>query len=211
MSTISRGRNRFALIIGGLLLTIAGIWVASAATSLHGIWPQGRNFLPQGQQTVSEVVALNQPWILPIALVISILCVVFGVVLLWGQIPKSPPTSTLRITDDQGHLLGSIEPKVFERVLQDTVESYPGVLNSSVHFGGSARAPWLQAEVTIAEDSQVEWIVDHVRSGLADAVLESLGVPPRRLDLQVKLGSGSVSTAERLQIGSQATARSQPR
>ncbi|WJZ01974.1 hypothetical protein [Corynebacterium freiburgense] len=211
MRTISRGRNRFALAIGGLLLLIAGAWIATASTSLNETWPQGEQFLPDGHQTFSEFAAMNQPWILPVAFAVSVFCLVFGVVVLWGQIPKSPATSNIQITDDQDQLLASIEPKVFERALQEIVDNYPGVLDSSVYFGGSARAPWLQAEITVAEDSQVDWVVRHTRAGLANAIQASLGVLPQRLDLQVKLGSGSGSTSKRLKVGSQVAARSEPR
>ncbi|MDO5077298.1 hypothetical protein [Corynebacterium sp.] len=188
MRTVSRGRNRLVLIVCGALLLIAGAWVMSASTSLRQHWQGAERFLPAPQHTLVDIAAVN-PWLLPVALIISVLLLGCGVLLLIGQVPTAPPSSPVRITDGQDSLLGSIEPKVFERALQETAESFPGIESSNVYFGGSTRAPWLQAEVTVAEGAHLAWAVNAVRAGLAEAVTTALGTPPARLDLQVKLGT----------------------
>lgn len=192
MRTISGTRNRTVLVIGGLLMILAALWVAAASASpaLREAWPPAGQLLPPGDTTPAEIASAHQGWLLPTALAVCVLLALAGIVLLIQQVPSSPPRNTLRITDQDDRLLGSLAPEVLERALVEAVEDLPGVVNGTARLGGSAGAPWIQATVTVAEHSETGWVAGLVRRSLTENVSTALGTPPTHVDLLVRLRSG---------------------
>jgi hypothetical protein len=193
MRTVSGAGNRAALVIGGLLMILAALWVASASSAVQGAWPPVSQWSAPADATAAEFTSPHQGWLLPAVLALSVLVALVGIILLVRQIPSSPTRSTLRITDQEDRLLGSLAPDVLERALVESMEDLPGVVQGSARLGGSAGAPWIQATVTVAEDSETGWVAGQVRRSLAENVSTVLGVPPTRVDLLVRLRSGKAS------------------
>ncbi|NUL44604.1 hypothetical protein F7P69_05255 [Cellulosimicrobium funkei] len=190
MRSISGTRNRTVLVIVGLLMILAALWVAAASPALHHVWPPAGQLSAPADETLAGITSAHQSWLLPTALAVSVLLAVAGIILLVRQVPSRPNRSTLRITDQNDRLLGSLEPEVLERALVESMEDLPGVVQGSVRLGGSAGAPWIQATATVAEDSEAGWVAGLVRRTLAENVSTVLGVPPTRVDLLVQLRSG---------------------
>ncbi|WP_017615121.1 hypothetical protein [Nocardiopsis salina] len=189
MRTISGRRNRAALLLGGGLMTIAALWVASASTPLLDMWPEGAPFLPHGDSVLGETVAANGGLLLPAASAVSVTVAVAGILLLVAQFPTAPKRSALRITDGDDRLLGSVDPGVLERALTDAMKDVSGVTDASVRLGGGAGAPWLRATVTVAQDAEAGWVGELVRRRLTDDVSTVLGTAPVRVDLLIRLRS----------------------
>ncbi|WP_313818383.1 hypothetical protein [Citricoccus sp.] len=190
MRTISGAGNRAALVVGGLLMILAALWVAFASPAVQSAWPPVSRWSAPAEATPAGITSAHQGWLLPAVLALSVLVTVAGIILLVRQIPSSPSRSILRITDQDDRLLGSLAPEVLERALVEAVEDLPGVVQGSARLGGSAGAPWIQATVTVAEDSETGWVAGLVRRNLAENVSTVLGVPPTRVDLLVRLRSG---------------------
>lgn len=198
MRTISGRRNRTALLGGGLLMMLAAAWVASASTPLLELWPGGDPVLPHADSVLADITSAHSAWLLPAALVASVLAVVVGVLLLIAQVPAAPTRSTLRVTDEHDQLLGSVAPMVLERALHETLEGISGVGDASVQVTGSADAPRVRATVSVADDAEIAWVAAHVRGRLIEDLTTVLGVAPLQVDLLIRLRSAPAGRAARL-------------
>lgn len=191
MRSVSGPRNRFVLVAAGVLALLAAAWTASAALGLAERWPDAEAVLPHGDSTPASLAAAHQQWLLPVAAAASVLAVLIGLWLLLAQVPSRVRTPDLRLRDEDGGLLGTLEPAVLERALAEHVEQVAGVVDATVRLSGSASDPTVQASVTIAEDAETAWAVDAVRELLADDVRTVLGAGPRTVDLLVHLRSAT--------------------
>lgn len=191
MRSVSGPRNRLVLVVAGVLALLAAAWTASAALGLAERWPGAEAVLPHGDSTPASLAAAHQQWLLPVAAAASILAVLLGLWLLLAQVPSRVRTPTLRLRDEDGGLLGTLEPSVLERALTEHVEQVAGVVDATVQLSGAVSAPAVQASVTIAEDAETAWAVEAVRDLLADDVRTVLGTRPRTVDLLVHLRSAS--------------------
>lgn len=134
------------------------------------------------------------------------LVAVAGVVLLVLQVPSNPPRTTLRLTDRQDRLLGSLDPEVLERALVESMEQVPGVTHGAVRLIGSAGAPRVQAQVTVDESAETGWVASQARRGLAEDVSTVLGTAPVRVDLLVRLRTGRAPKTATVPRGAEGTA-----
>jgi hypothetical protein len=187
MRSLSGTRNRIALTVAGLLTLIAAAWLLAVA---FGLVPPGSplaGLVVPADSTVSALVQEHRGWALPAATVASVLAVLAGLGLLLAQIPTAPAHTTLRLPGDDGTVLATLEPQVLERALVERVEGVPGVEEASVRVSGSTTSLRILAEVTVAEDAQVEWAVEEARRVLAADPETALGTAPRSVDLLVRL------------------------
>ncbi|MGP9536632.1 hypothetical protein ACT3SP_01380 [Brachybacterium sp. AOP43-C2-M15] len=191
MRTVSGPRNRLILVLASLLALLAAAWSASASLGLADRWPAAEAVLPHGDSTPATLAAAHQQWLLPLAVVATVLAVLIGLWLVLLQIPSRPVTAPLRFSDDDAVLLGTLEPAVLERALSEHVEEVSGVLDASVQVSCSTRAPWVQASVTIAEDAETGWAAQSVRERLAEDVRTVLGVEAQQVDLLLHLRSSA--------------------
>lgn len=193
MRSISRPRNRLVLIFVGTVLFLAGAAALIISTPVQFNIGSANRYLPEAGTRISEVISWEQSWVLPTLFAASIAVVIIGVVILLSQIPKKAVGDDLRITDESGEVLGSVDPKVLQRALEETVQQLPGVSDCVVTCGGSASSPWLQASLTVSEHAQVQWVVQQVRNTVADLVAQTVGTQPERVDIQVKISPSSQS------------------
>ncbi|MBB1056257.1 hypothetical protein G6020_02345, partial [Dietzia sp. B19] len=150
--------------------------------------------------TVSMLVQEHRGWALPAATAASVLAVLAGLGLLLAQIPTAPAHTSLRLHDDDGTVLATLEPQVLERALAERVEGVPGVEEASVRVSGSTTSLRILAEVTIAEEAQVEWAVEEARRVLAADPETALGTSPRSVDLLVRVHTPRTSRSDRVAV-----------
>lgn len=187
MRSLSGPRNRVALTVAALLMLAAAAWLIAVSFALVPAGSPLAGLMPPADSTVSTLVQDHRGWLLPVATAASILAVLAGLGLLGAQIPTAPAHTTLRLPGDDGSVLATVEPQVLERALVERVEGVPGVKEASVRVSGSTTSLRVFAEVTVAEDAQVEWAVEEARRVLAADPATALGTAPRSVDLLVRL------------------------
>lgn len=191
MRTVSGSRNRLILVLAALVALAAAVWLAAASFGLADRWPGTEAVLPEGDSTPATLMSTHDAWVLPVAVVLTVLAVAAGIWLLIAQIPSRPATAPLRFSDGESVSLGTLEPAVLQRALSEHVEGISGVLDASVQISGSTTSPWVQASVTIAEDAETGWAAQSVRELLAEDVRTVLGTPARQVDLLIRLRSSA--------------------
>jgi hypothetical protein len=191
MRTVSGTRNRLILVPAALVALVAAAWLAAASFGAADRWPAADAVLPHGDSTPAALIAAHDPWVLPVAIALTVLALAVGIWLLALQIPSRPATAPLRFSDAGTADLGALEPAVLERALCEHVEGIAGVLEASVQVSGSTTSSWVQASVTISEDAETGWAARSVRELLAEDVRTVLGAPARQIDLLVRLRSSA--------------------
>ncbi|MGQ4506390.1 hypothetical protein ACUH9O_03480 [Dermabacteraceae bacterium P13103] len=190
MRSISGTKNRFVLALAGVLSLAAAAWLGVAAFGYTKQLPDFDRYLAHGETTPAMLLEMHAQWLPAAAGAVCLVAVLFGLYLVIGQAPKKPRTSTLRISDADGALLGTIQPDVLGLALAEHVEEQvSGIVGASVEVSGTAKQPWLQAQLDVAEDAETGWSVDAARRMLADDVRQTLGVEPRQIDALVTLRS----------------------
>lgn len=189
MRSLSGTRNRVVLVLAGVIALLAAAWLlaVSFGVTLPGHTEPVVDLA--GDTTLAEFAATQRDWLLPTAAVVTVLAVLIGLLLLLGQIPSRPSSSTLRFHRD-GTLLGTVEPRVLERALAERLDQVAGIEDADLDVSGSTEALCVQGTVTAAAESELEWSVGEARRRLAADVQASTGTAPRRIDLLVALRSG---------------------
>ncbi|MGF0224973.1 hypothetical protein ACQR3Q_04265 [Dietzia natronolimnaea] len=200
MRSLSGTRNRIALTVAGLLTLAVAAWLVAVSFSLVPAGSPLAGLTVPADSTVSMLVQEHRGWALPAATAASILAVLAGLGLLLAQIPTAPAHTSLRLHDDDGTVLATLEPQVLERALAERVEGVPGVEEASVRVSGSTTSLRIRAEVTIAEEAQVEWAVEEARRVLAADPETALGTSPRSVDLLVRVHTPRTSRSDRVAV-----------
>jgi len=154
-------------------------------------WPALSSVLAKADTRVDTWVGPQAHWLLPAAALGSILLVAFGLVLLIKQVPRKAAASPLRLTGSDGTLLATLSPDVIAQALSERAEDVPGVQRCSVWVTGSPSNLWVQATVTVAENSEVAWTVSELRNRLDHDVSSSLGKHARQIDVLLRLEQAS--------------------
>ena len=198
MRSLSGTRNRIALTVAGLLTLAVAAWLVAVSFALIPAGSPLAGLTVPADSTVSMLVQEHRGWALPAATAASVLAVLAGLGLLLAQIPTAPAHTSLRLHDDDGTVLATLEPQVLERALAERVEGVPGVEEASVRVSGSTTSLRILAEVTIAEEAQVEWAVEEARRVLAADPETALGTSPRSVDLLVRVHTPRTSRSDRV-------------
>lgn len=189
MRSLSGTRNRVVLVLAGVLALVAAAWLLAVS---FGVALPGHSEPVvdlAADSTIAEFAQAQRDWLLPTAAAVAVLAALIGLLLLIGQIPSRPSSSTLRFHGD-GTLLGTVEPRVLERALADRLDQVAGIEESTLDVSGSTEALCVQGTVTAAADSEAEWSVGEARRRLAEDVETATGMAPQRIDLLVALRSG---------------------
>lgn len=200
MRSLSGTRNRIALTVAGLLSLAVAAWLVAVSFALIPAGSPLAGLTVPADSTVSMLVQEHRGWALPAATAASVLAVLAGLGLLLAQIPTAPAHTSLRLHDDDGTVLATLEPQVLERALAERVEGVPGVEEASVRVSGSTTSLRILAEVTIAEEAQVEWAVEEARRVLAADPETALGTSPRSVDLLVRVHTPRTSRSDRVAV-----------
>lgn len=200
MRSLSGTRNRIALTVAGLLTLAVAAWLVAVSFALIPAGSPLAGLTVPADSTVSMLVQEHRGWALPAATAASVLAVLAGLGLLLAQIPTAPAHTSLRLHDDDGTVLATLELQVLERALAERVEGVPGVEEASVRVSGSTTSLRILAEVTIAEEAQVEWAVEEARRVLAADPETALGTSPRSVDLLVRVHTPRTSRSDRVAV-----------
>ena len=187
MRSVSGILNRIVLAVCGLLITAAALWVVASGISLDQSWPTLSSVLAKADTRVGTWAGPHAHWLLPAAALGSVLLIAFGLVLLIKQVPRKAAASPLRLTGSDGTLLATLSPDVIAQALSERAENVPGVQRCSVWVTGSPSNLWVQATVTVAENSEVAWTVSELRNRLDHDVSSSLGKHARQIDVLLRL------------------------
>ena len=150
-------------------------------------WPALSSVLAKADTRVDTWVGPQAHWLLPAAVIGSVLLLAIGLVLLIKQVPRKAAASPLRLTGSDGTLLATVSPDVIAQALSERAEDVPGVQRCSVWVTGSPSNLWVQATVTVAENSEVAWTVSELRNRLDQDVSSSLGKHARQIDVLLRL------------------------
>ncbi len=195
MRSISGIKNRVVLAIVGLLTIAAAAWLAATLLNLGVSWPTAQPILPNPHTRIGALLSGTGTWLLPAAIVLSLIALIVGIMMLISQIPRKARTAPLRLIDTDGTLMATVDPNVLARALAERAEELPGVSGCSVWVAGSSQSIWLQASAKISQEAQVSWAVAALRRRLADDITASLGAAPQQVDVIIKPNSGTASEA----------------
>lgn len=187
MRSLSGPRNRIVLVVASLVTLVAAAWLLAVAFDLVPPGSSLAGLVVPADSTISSVAQDNRGWLLPAATTAAILAALAGFGMLLAQIHTKPAHTTLRLSDEDGTVLASLEPQVFELALAERVEAVSGIDEATVRVSGSTASLQVLAEVTVAADAQVEWAVTEARRVLATDPQATLGTAPRSVDLLIRL------------------------
>ena len=187
MRRVSAALNRALLTVFGLLVACAAIWVLASGLDAGHYVPGMSDYLASAQEDIGAFLSPRAHWLVPLVLLASVLAFLLGLLLLLIQVPRRPANSSLRISSSDGTLLAALSPEVLSQALSERAQGIPGVERCTVFVTGSPSKLWVQADTSVAPDCEVEWTVAELRKRLNSDVEISLGVPPKQLDVLVRL------------------------
>lgn len=187
MRRVSAALNRALLAVVGLLVACAAIWVLASGLNAGHYVPGMSDYLASAQEDIGAFLSPRAHWLVPLVLLASVLAFLLGLLLLLMQVPRRPANSSLRISGSDGTLLAVLSPEVLSQALSERAQGIPGVERCTVFVTGSPSKLWVQADTSVAPDCEIEWTVAELRKQLNSDVELSLGVPPKQLDVLVRL------------------------
>ena len=193
MRSVSGVLNRTVLAGCGVLIAAASSWLLASGLGAGRSWPDAAPYLATAQDRVHSLIAPQAHWLLPTAALVSVLAVIAGLVLRAMQIPRKAAASPLRFSDSEGVLMATVAPDVLSQALSERAEDVPGVERCTVWVTGSPSSLWVQADITVSQDCEVEWAVAELWRRMENDVTTSLGTSPRRVDVLVRLERSSSS------------------
>lgn len=195
MRSVSAALNRMFLAFFGLIIVCAAAWfLASGLDAGHSV-PSIAAYLAAAQDEIGALLSPRAHWLLPLGVLLSVITFVVGLFLLLTQVPRRPANSSLRLGGSDGTLLATLSPDVLSQALSERAQGVPGVEGCTVFATGSPTKLWVQADVSVAPDCEVEWTITEVRKQLSEDVATSLGASPKQLDVLVRLARSVSSTS----------------
>lgn len=187
MRTVSAALNRTLLAVFGLLIAFVALWFLASGLDAGHYVPGISAYLAAAQDEIGAILSPRAHWLVPCGVLASALAFVTGLFLLLMQVPRRPANSRLRLSGSDGSLLATLSPEVLSQALSERVQDQPGVERCTVFVTGSPSKLWVQADTSIAPDCEVEWTVPELRKLLNEDVATSLGMPPKQVDVLVRL------------------------
>ena len=117
MRSVSGILNRIVLAVSGLLIAAIALWLMASGMGVGQSWPALSSVLAKADTRVDTWVGPQAHWLLPAAVLGSILLVAFGLVLLIKQVPSKAAASPLRLTVSDGTLLSTLSPEDIAQAL----------------------------------------------------------------------------------------------
>ena len=187
MRSVSAALNRVLLAFFGLLIVCASAWFLTSGLDAGHHLPGISVYLAATHDQIGAILSPRAHWLVPCGVLASALAFVTGLFLLLMQVPRRPANSRLRLSGSDGSLLATLSPEVLSQALSERVQDQPGVERCTVFVTGSPSKLWVQADTSIAPDCEVEWTVPELRKLLNEDVATSLGMPPKQVDVLVRL------------------------
>ena len=187
MRSVSAALNRVLLAFFGLLIVCASAWFLASGLDVGHHLPVISVYLAAAHDQIGAILSPRAHWLVPCGVLASALAFVAGLFLLLMQVPRRPANSPLRLSGSDSALLATLSPDVLSQALSERVQDLPGVERCTVFVTGSPSKLWVQADTSIAPDCEVEWTVPELRKLLNEDVATSLGMPPKQVDVLVRL------------------------
>ena len=187
MRSVSAALNRVLLAFFGLFIVCASAWFFASGLDAGHHLPGISAYLAATHDQIGAILSPHAHWLVPCGVLASVLAFVVGLFLLLMQVPRRPANSRLRLSGSDGSLLATLSPEVLSQALSERVQDQPGVERCTVFVTGSPSKLWVQADTSIAPDCEVEWTVPELRKLLNEDVATSLGMPPKQVDVLVRL------------------------
>lgn len=195
MRSVPAALNRVFLAFFGLLIVCAAAWFLASGLDVGHSVPSIAAYLAAAQDEIGALLSPRAHWLLPLGVLMSVITFVVGLFLLLMQVPRRPANSSLRLSGSDGTLLATLSPDVLSQALSERAQGVPGVERCTIFVTGSPSKLWVQADVSVAPDCEVEWTVAELRKQLSEDVATSLGTPPKQLDALVRLARSVSSTS----------------
>jgi len=187
MRSVSATLNRVLLAFFGLLIVCASAWFLASGLDAGHHLPGISAYLAAAQDHIGAILSPRAHWLVPCGVLASVIAFLVGLFLLLMQVPRRPANSPLRLSGSDGVLLATLSPDVLSQALSERVQDLPGVERCTVFVTGSPTKLWVQADTSVAPDCEVEWTVAELRRQLNEDVATSLGMPPKQVDVLVRL------------------------
>ena len=189
MRSVSGAFNRIILAASGLFIVVVSSWLLASGLGAGRSWSEVAPYLASAQNPVYQFFSplLHSGWFLPVAVAVAALVAIAGLFLLLMQVPRKALTTPLRFNDSEGTLLASLSPDVLSQVLSERVEEVPGVERCTGGVPGSLSSLWIQADVALAQNCEVEWSINELRNRINDDIAMSLGAAPKQIDVLMRL------------------------
>lgn len=162
MRTVSGARNRGLLTALGLVLTLAGVWLALLATGTASRLQGVDALVPAEGAAVGDLLGLVDQVLLPAGLALVVLVLLVSLWWLAHQVPTKGRPVDYRLQDDDDHGVVSIAPSVIATAVRAQCEELPDVTRATAELAGSARDPELLLDLTLAPDASVDRVLEQV-------------------------------------------------
>ena len=188
----SGGAGRATTLLVGLLLTLAG--GAALSRSLRvwdntvGAGSRDRSSLPVLTPDVSQWVHRNGTWIWPVAAVVGLLLALLGYRLLRAQLRTRPArTRQVDLTDDPADGVTRVPTSVVTGAFVDDLASVAGVEDASAAMRGDPSRPLVDVVLDVADDADVEQVLEQVESGPLAALREAFDLQPEHTAVELRI------------------------
>lgn len=175
MRTVSGPRNRTILVLLGLILLLG-------ATAL-GLWAS--TWAPDTSATLGSLLGTLVNYPLLIAIVTTVIAVVFGLWWLFAQIPRKADTGPYRLVDDPDRGTVTVAPGVLARAVEDQLRAIPGITRALVQLAGTAGHPQVFITLTLDPATSLDRILEAVYTTVLPELQTALETPLQHVGLEL--------------------------
>lgn len=185
--------NRIGLSVLGILVLAAGTAMLLQA---NGTLQAPFNTAPAWKSVVTgDLSALfAPPWVAAIILIIGVIIGVLGLLWIIAQIPRKNRAGVYRLHDDGSKEFTVCDPSVLAAVVENRINTLPGVVTSAALLRGTARAPDLTLKVTVNDRADVRDLIHSIQTSTLPDLSAALEAPLQRSRLQIEISGRSQST-----------------
>lgn len=162
MRTVSSARNRTLLIVIGVLLLVGGALLATVSFGLAAQIPWLSTWAPEPQETPGSLLGPVSQYVVPVSVALVVIVVLLALWWLLRQIPTKPRTTSYRISDDPELGTTTIAPSVIARVVEDHLQTLPGISGSQVDLAGTGGHPEILIRSTMGPRGNVNRVVEAI-------------------------------------------------
>lgn len=186
-------RNRFWLIVVGVLLLIAGLAGLGLGTATLAHLSSSNSWFAAAIPKASRHVfgnahptsLLATMWPTVLVTIIAIIIGLLGLTWLSAQIPKPSRSPTLQLHDDARTGTITIPASTLAGTLEQRISRLDGVADSTITISGTADHPDTAARLTITPQTEIADLLTQTRDQITADLNAALETPPERLTLHI--------------------------
>lgn len=188
----SGGATRATVLVVGLLLALAGGAALSRSLrvwdGLLGAGSRDRSALPLVTPDVSSWVHRHGDVVWPVAAVVGLLLALLGYGLLRAQLRTRPSKARMiDLTDDPAQGVTRVSSSVVTEAFVDDLSSVPGVEDAGAALRGDPARPLVDITLDVADDADVERVLELVRTGPLASLRRAFDLEPARTAVEVRI------------------------